>query len=141
MKTSLRFLAIAALVSGQCVRAPSVQLARTKNRAALTAGEGKSMKGRSCGKRVTRRLLTSLLGAAACCAVAARPAFPGEGQPVPSGPTQTGSGTSISQPPVASPAAAPAGASGMRVYVDPRTGAFLKEPAPGHVPHELSPQL
>ena len=32
-------------------------------------------------------------------------------------------------------------ASGMTVYVDPRTGAFLKEPAPGHVPLQLSPKL
>lgn len=32
-------------------------------------------------------------------------------------------------------------ASGMTVYVDPRTGAFLKEPAPEHVPLQLSPKL
>ena len=29
----------------------------------------------------------------------------------------------------------------MTIYIDPQTGAFLKEPAPGHVPFELSPQL
>lgn len=29
----------------------------------------------------------------------------------------------------------------MMIYIDPQTGAFLKEPAPGHVPLELSPQL
>lgn len=32
-------------------------------------------------------------------------------------------------------------ASGLTVYVDPQTGAFLKEPAPGHVPLQLSPKL
>ena len=29
----------------------------------------------------------------------------------------------------------------MTVYVDPQTGMFLKEPAPGHVPLQLSPEL
>jgi hypothetical protein len=80
-----------------------------------------------------RRLLTSLLGIAACLAVAA-PAFPEEGAAVISGQTQTGSGTSEK------PAAVPAGASGMRVYIDPQTGAILSEPAPGTVPLQLTPQ-
>ena len=99
------------------------------------------MKGRGYGKRVTRSLLTSLLGAAACFAVAARPAFAGEGQTGPSVQTQAGSGTSVPQPPAEKPAAVPGGAPGMMIYVDPKTGKFLKEPAPGHVPLELSPQL
>jgi hypothetical protein len=99
------------------------------------------MKGRRYGKRVTRRLLTSLLGAAACFAVAAQSAFPAEGQPVPSAQTQTGSGTSVPQPPAEKPAAVPQGASGMMVYIDPQTGAFLKEPAPGTVPLQLTQQL
>lgn len=99
------------------------------------------MKGQRDVKRITRRLLTSLLGAAACFAVAARPAFAGEGQPGPSGQTQTGPGTSVPQAPGEKPAAVPGGASGMMIYVDPQTGTFLKEPAPGHVPLELSPQL
>ncbi len=99
------------------------------------------MKDRRYGKGVTRRLLTNLLGAAACFAVAAWPAFAGEGQPGPSGQTQTGSGTSVPQPPAEKPAAVIGGAPGMMIYVDPQTGAFLKEPAPGHVPLELRPQL
>ena len=99
------------------------------------------MKDRRYRKPVTRGLLTSLLGAAACFAVAAWPAVAGEGQPSPSGQTQTGSGTSIPQPPAEKPAAATGGTSGMMIYVDPQTGTFLKEPAPGHVPLELSPQL
>lgn len=99
------------------------------------------MHDQSYRKRVTRRLLGSLLGAAACFAVAAQPAFPADAQPAPSGPTQTGPGASIPQPPAEKPAAVPAGGDGMTVYIDPQTGAFLKEPAPGHVPLQLSPQL
>jgi hypothetical protein len=75
-----------------------------------------------------RGLLTSLLGVAACFAMTARPAFPQEGASVP-------------QPSAGKPAAAPTGASGMTVYIDPRTGAILKEPAPGTLPLQLTPQL
>src|SRR2546423_284521 len=39
------------------------------------------------------------------------------------------------------PPAAAEGAPGMVIYVDPQTGAILKEPAPGSVPLQLSPQL
>jgi len=39
------------------------------------------------------------------------------------------------------PAAVSAGAPGMTIHVDPQTGAILKEPAPGTVPLQLSPQL
>ena len=99
------------------------------------------MKGRSYRKRVTRGLLTSLLRVAACFAVTARPAFSGEGQPSPSGQTHTASGASIPQPSAEKPAAVPGSAPGMMIYIDPKTGTFLKEPAPGHVPLELSPQL
>ena len=81
------------------------------------------MKARNHGKQVTRRLLTSLLGVAACFAVTAQPAFPQEGPRVPSGQTQTGSGTSVAQPPAEKPAAVPEGASGMRIYIDPQTGS------------------
>lgn len=98
------------------------------------------MKGRSYGKQVARRLLTSLLGIAACLAVTAQPAFPEEGSPVSSGPTQAGSGTSVPQPPADKPAAVPEDASGMRVHVDPQTGAILPEPAPGTRPLQLTPQ-
>lgn len=35
----------------------------------------------------------------------------------------------------------PGGTSGMMIYIDPETGAFLKEPAPGHEPLQLTPQL
>lgn len=45
-------------------------------------------------------------------------------------------------PAPASAAQADAATSGgMTVYVDPNTGLFLREPAPGHVPLKLSPQL
>lgn len=35
----------------------------------------------------------------------------------------------------------PEGTSGMVIYIDPETGAFLKEPAPGYEPLQLTPQL
>ena len=39
------------------------------------------------------------------------------------------------------PAAAADGVGGMTIHVDPKTGAILKESAPGSVPLQLSPQL
>ena len=64
-------------------------------------------------------LLTGLLVAVGSFAVAAQPVFAGE-----------------------SPPAAVAGeAAGMTIYIDPQTGAILKEPAPGTVPLQLTPQL
>ncbi|MBI2715623.1 MAG: hypothetical protein HYX37_14410 [Rhizobiales bacterium] len=95
------------------------------------------MKARRYGKQVTRRLLTSLLGVAACFAVTAQPAL---SEDVTSGHEQTGSGTSGPQPPVEKPAAVSEGASGLRVHIDPKTGAILREPAPGAVPLQLTPQ-
>src|SRR5712691_7100731 len=51
----------------------------------------------------------------------------------------------VMAPPVFSgesqPAAVPKGAAGMTIHIDPQTGAILKEPAPGAVPLQLSPQL
>ena len=72
------------------------------------------MKRPTFGRRVTRRLLTSLLAAGACLVVA-EPAFPGEGQPAPAG--------------------------GMTIHIDPQTGTILKEPAHGTVPLQLTPEL
>jgi hypothetical protein len=82
-----------------------------------------------------------LLVAGAGVAVAAQPAFPGENQSAPSGKTQTGSGASAPQQPAETLDAVPGGAHGMMIYIDPKTGALLKEPAPGTVPLQLSPQL
>ena len=82
--------------------------------------------------KVKRTLLT-LLVASGSFAVAARPAFPGEHQSVHSAQTQP----TAEQPPTAAPAAVP----GMTIHVDPKTGAILKEPAPGTVPLQLTPQL
>jgi hypothetical protein len=90
-------------------------------------------------KQVTRGLKTSLLGVG-CFIVAVHPAFPEEGQPVLSGQTQTGSGTSIPEPPAEKPAAVPGGASRMIIHIDPQTGELRKAPAPGAVPLQLSPQ-
>jgi len=82
-----------------------------------------------------------LLVAGPGVALAAQPAFPGESQPAPSNQTQTGSGASAPQQPAEKPAAVPGSASGMTIYIDPQTGATLKERAPGTVPLQLSPQL
>ena len=98
------------------------------------------MKARSYGMQVTRRLLTSVLGVAACFAVTAQPAFTEDGPLVSSWQTQIGSGTSVPQPSAEKPAAVPEVASGMRVHIDPKTGAILREPAPGTVPLQLTPQ-
>ncbi len=99
------------------------------------------MKARTHRKRVTHRLLTSLLAAGAGCAVAAQPASPGESQQAPSGQTETGPGASLPQQLAGKPAAVPGGASGMMIYIDPQTGAILKEPAPGTLPLQLTPEL
>jgi hypothetical protein len=89
------------------------------------------------GKEVVHTLLTSLLGFAACFVFAARPAFPGEDPP---GQTQAGSATSIPQPSAERPATVPEGASGMKGYIDPQTGAIRPDPAPGTVPLQLTPE-
>ena len=99
------------------------------------------MKGRTYGQLVARRLLTSLLAAGACFAVAAQPAFSGESQPPPAGQTQMESGLSVAQPPAEKPAAVPGGTSGMTIHIDPQTGAILNEPAPGTVPLQLTPEI
>lgn len=86
-------------------------------------------------------LLMGLLVAGAGFAVEAQPAFPGENQPAPSGQTLMGSGASAAPQAAETPAAVPGSAPGMMIYIDPKTGAILKEPAPGTVPLQLTPQL
>ena len=99
------------------------------------------MTGRTHRTRVTHRLLMGLLVAGAGFVVAAEPAFPSESPSVASEHAQTGAGESAGPPPAEKPAAGPGGASGMTVHIDPQTGALLKEPAPGTVPLQLTPQL
>ena len=71
------------------------------------------------GSALGQGLFVSLLVVAGSFAVVARPVFSGEN----------------------TPAAVPEGAAGMTIHVDPQTGAILKEPAPGAVPLQLTPQL
>ena len=113
---------------------PGAQAADREERGAspLTIREGEAMKAGRYGRWVMHRLLPSLLCVAACVAVSGRPAVAGEG-------AQTGSGTGAPQP--AEKAAVPEGAAGMTIYIDPTTGAILKEPAPGAVPVQLTPEL
>jgi hypothetical protein len=80
------------------------------------------------GEKVMHRLLTSLLGIAACAVAAAPPAFAGEDP-----------SAAPARPSAGQPAATPQGA-GMIIYIDPQTGAIRQDPAPGTLPLELSPQ-
>jgi hypothetical protein len=63
------------------------------------------------------------LFAAACIAATALPASAEEGQP-----SAPHAGTDVSKD-----------APGMKAFVDPQTGAFTREPAPGTAPLQLSP--
>jgi len=99
------------------------------------------MTGHTHRMKVTHGLLMGLLVASVGVALAAQPAFPDENQPAPSVQTQTGSGASAAPQAAKTPDAVPGGASGMMIYIDPTTGAILKEPAPGTVPLRLTPQL
>jgi hypothetical protein len=81
------------------------------------------------------RWVAGLLTAAACFSMAAPPVFPEESEPVSSGQMEA----SAPQPP---PEGAIGGrAAGMMIYIDPQTGAILKEPAPGTMPLQLTPAL
>jgi hypothetical protein len=97
---------------------------------------------KSCGnrRRITRSFLTGLVGAAAGFAAAAQPAFAGEGRPASSGQAQTTAGANAPQQPAEQPAAVPESDAGMTVYIDPKTGAVLTEPAPDRTPLRLTPQ-
>ena len=87
--------------------------------------------------KIAPGLLMGLLALIAWLVMAVQSVPPGEGQSAPPGQPQTGSNAGTSQP----PAAIPEGASGMIIYINPHTGAILKEPAPGTVPLQLTPEL
>lgn len=89
----------------------------------------------------TRELLMGLLLAGAGFAVAAAPAFAADNESAPAGQTQTRSGARPEEPPAVTPATVPGGGSGVMIYIDPKTGRLLKEPAPGTVPLAVSPAL
>ena len=71
------------------------------------------------GSALHQGLFVGLLVTAGSFAVVAPPVFSGESQP-----------TAVRE-----------GAAGMTIHIDPQTGAILKEPAPGSVPLQLTPQL
>jgi hypothetical protein len=87
-----------------------------------------TVKSRTYSRLLERGLRTSLVSVAAFVA-ALSPALPQEAPPA---------DTSVAPPQAASPAGAQS-AQGMKVYIDPRTGAILREPAPGTVPLQVSP--
>jgi hypothetical protein len=87
------------------------------------------MKKRSPKLTTTHRVLSGLFGAAAMT-VAAAPALCAEATEAAANPL-----------PVQKPMAAPQiPAAGLSVYIDPQTGAILKEPAPATQPLQLSPE-
>src|SRR5262249_9074347 len=92
-------------------------------------------------QRMTHRLLTSLLAASACFALAAQPSGPNASQLAPAGQTETESGAGLPQQLTGESAAVPNGTAGMVIHIDPQTGAILKAPSPGTVPLQLTPQL
>ena len=81
------------------------------------------------------RLFPRLAFTAACIAITPLPVFAGEGAAAATGQAQPA--PAASAPP---PAGAPA-SGGMIIYVDPQTGQFVKEPAPGTVPLQLPPHI
>lgn len=106
-------------------RSSAFVVASFPRRAAL-AGEGAARFG-----AVAPKLLTSLFGVAACFAMLAQPTFAADGaSPEPGPPAAPAANAAQSSP---------APEAGMKIYVDPRTGAILSEPAPGTAPLELSP--
>ncbi len=93
-------------------------------------------------KEVHGRVLAVLFAVGACSLLGAAPVMSGEGQSCPAERTEAASSTAAAQPPAqqSSPEIA-AGGSGLTIYVDPRTGRILKQPAPGTVPFQLTPEL
>jgi hypothetical protein len=81
-----------------------------------------------------------LLLAGAGFAVAA-PAFAAGNESATVGQTQTMLEECSEQPLAVTPATVPGGGSGVMIYVDPKTGQLLKEPAPGTAPLAVSPAL
>jgi hypothetical protein len=73
------------------------------------------------------------LGVAVCFAATGQVALSQDA----SAPTRAGA-SKEAQPPAEKPAAVPG--AGMKIHVDPQTGAVIPEPAPGTPPLELSPQ-
>ena len=71
----------------------------------------------------------------ACITVAASPVVAGESKPAPAGQAQQAPDAGAPRP---SGTPAP---PGLIIYIDPQTGQFVKEPAPGTVPLQFSPQL
>jgi len=84
-------------------------------------------------KSLAQRLLASLLAATAYIAVSIAPALAGDGTAPSTGPASTAPATVSTSEVTATP--------GLMVHIDPQTGAFLKEPAPGSVPLQLTPAL
>jgi hypothetical protein len=98
------------------------------------------MNARSCPPPVSRRPITLLLAAGACSLVAVQPAVSGEGHPGSPEETQEASAAAVAQPVQKVTGEVAAGASGMLIHIDPSTGRIVKQPAPGTVPLQLTPQ-
>jgi hypothetical protein len=77
------------------------------------------MKRRTCRKNGIRKFVVSLFAVGYYLTIAVEPVPAGEGQPAPD---------------------VPGGGSGMIIHIDPQTGVFRRQPAPGTVPLQISPQ-
>jgi hypothetical protein len=82
-----------------------------------------------------------LLAVGACLSLAVPPAFALDPGPGPAKDTEATPGTTGAQQLGATSGALAGGAPGMTIYIDPSTGALLREPAPGSVPLQLTPRL
>lgn len=92
-------------------------------------------------RKMRHGVITVLLAVGAYSLVAAQPAVSGEGQP--GSPTETRETCRgpVAQPDQTGVGEFAAGASGMLIHVDPKTGSLLKQPAPGTVPLQITPQM
>src|SRR5262247_4166969 len=87
--------------------------------------------------RIAPGCLLSLLTLVAWFGMVVPPAFPEDGPSASPGQTQTRASAGATPP----PAAVPAGAGGMLIYIDPPTGVVRNAPAPGTVPLQATPAL
>jgi hypothetical protein len=92
-------------------------------------------------KMIGARLVASVLLMSANIVVAAHPVVTQQTPADTSEQTPNDLRTSASQSQEGVPKGTAGDAPGMMIYIDPKTGAFLKEPVPGYVPLPLTPQL
>jgi len=87
-------------------------------------------------------VLLGLLAGHACLVLVPEPIFAGENRPAYSTEPPMSSAAVVSPSPSHEPLVVGQGASdGMTIYIDPQTGAILKQPIPGSVPLAVTPRI